>query len=786
MYTKGADDVKYGLLFYPGGIVMKFTEGYWLRNERANGLFATEVYSVEKIPGGMRVLAPCGSVPGRGATLNMGTITLEFRALGDRTVSVKAWHYEAYEGHQPSFEKNETFTDAEVTESENEAVMDTGLLKVVVNKKPFGYRFEADGKVLTSCGFRNLGLMRWDRRPVPMHADAKYLCEEYEPYMLNELSLSVGECVYGFGERFSAFVKNGQSIDTWNEDGGTSSQIAYKSIPFYMTNRGYGVFVDSTDNVSYEVASEKVENVGFSVPGEKLSYYFFYGPSHKEILKNYTGLTGRPALPPAWSFGLWLSTSFTTNYDEATTSSFIDGMLERDIPLSVFHFDCFWMPAFHWCDFEWDKECFPDIKGTIRRYHEKGLKICCWINPYVAQGNDFFREGAEKGYLLKRADGRGIWQTDNWQAGMGVVDFTNPDAVRWYQDKLRTVLDAGVDCFKTDFGERIPVDVSYYDGSDPYAMHNYYTFLYNKAVFELLKEVKGEKEAVLFARSATAGGQQFPVHWGGDCFASYPSMAETIRGGLSFAMSGFSFWSHDISGFENTATPDLYKRWAAFGLLSTHSRLHGSGSYRVPWLFDEEACDVVRFFTKLKCRLMPYLYSKSIEAHEEGTPVMRPMVFEYQDDPACTYLDRQYMLGDSLLVAPVLREDSIVEYYLPEGTWTHLISGEVKEGGHWYRESYDYFSLPLFVRENSLVATGAVSDKPDYDYSDGVTITYYQPKEGEKAVCRIPDTAGNIVNTITAELKDGKVVVTAGKPLNNATVVVCEGSERRNVEYGLV
>lgn len=731
---------------------MKFTEGYWLQSEQANGLFAAEAYTVEKIPGGMRIVAPVKKIESRGDTLNTPTITIEFRACTNRTISVKAWHYEAYDNHLPEFEKNEsTLEDAVVEISEEEAVLDTGFLKVRVSRKPFGYSFEADGKVLTSCGFRNLGLMRWNRQPSTMFCAQNYLTEEYEPYMMNELSLSVGECVYGLGERFTAFVKNGQTVDTWNEDGGTASQISYKSIPFYMTNNGYGVLVDSSDNVSFEVASEKVEYVGFSVPGEKLSYYFFYGPNGKEIMKEYTALTGRPALPPAWSYGLWLSTSFTTNYDEQTTSSFIDGMFERDIPMSVFHFDCFWMKAFHWCDFEWDKDFFPDINGTLKRYKEKGLKICVWINPYIAQGTPFFEEGTKNGYLLKRADGRGVWQTDNWQAGMGLVDFTNPAAVKWYTDKLKTLLDCGVDCFKTDFGERIPVNVSYYDGSDPQAMHNYYTYLYNKTVFELLKEVKGENEAVLFARSATVGGQQFPVHWGGDCSANYPSMAETIRGGLSFAMSGFSFWSHDISGFESTATPDLYKRWAAFGLLSTHSRLHGSGSYRVPWLFDEEASKVVGFFSKLKCRLMPYIYAKSIEAHRDGTPVMRPMIFEFGQEPGISYLDTQYMFGDALLVAPVLREDSMAEYYLPEGCWTHLLSGDVKEGGRWYRDTYDYFSLPLFVRENTLLALGANDHRPDYDYAKGMTLRLYQLKNGETAVCEIPDINGNIVNTIMAK-----------------------------------
>lgn len=771
---------------------MKFTEGYWLRSERANGLFAAEAYTVDRIPGGMRIVAPVSRIYGRGDTLNMPTITIEFVARDKGVISVKAWHYEGYDNHLPHFEKNETIADADVVITEEEAVLDAGRVKVRVNRKQFSYSFEADGRVLTSCSFRNLGYMRWDRRPSTMFPAENYLMEQHQPYMMNELSLSVGECVYGFGERFTAFVKNGQSVETWNEDGGTASQIAYKSIPFYMTNRGYGVLVDSTDNVSFEVASEKVEYVGFSVPGESLSYYFFYGPSPKEILKEYTALTGRPALPPAWSFGLWLSTSFTTNYNEETASSFINGMLERDIPLSVFHFDCFWMKAFHWCDFEWDEDCFPDIRGTLKRYHEKGLKICCWINPYIAQGTPFFREGMEHGYLLKRADGRGVWQTDNWQAGMGLVDFTNPDAVKWYTDKLRTILDCGVDCFKTDFGERIPVDVTYFDGSEPHAMHNFYTYLYNKTVFSLLKEVRGEQEAVLFARSATAGGQQFPVHWGGDCFANYPSMAETVRGGLSFAMSGFSFWSHDISGFESTATPDLYKRWAAFGLLSTHSRLHGSGSYRVPWLFDDEASEVVAFFTKLKCRLMPYLYAKAVEAHEEGTPVMRPMVFEFTEDPAAAYLDRQYMLGEALLAAPILREDSVSEYYLPEGSWTHLLSGEVRQGGKWQRDTYDYFSLPLYVRENTLLAMGANDHRPDYDYMDGVSLRLYQPVEDQTAVCRIVDTKGREVNmiravrkgnTVTVELEKaaGKIVLTIYNGAGVQEAVIAAGSERMTV-----
>ena len=568
--------------------------------------------------------------------------------------------------------------------------------------------------------------------------------------MVEQLALDVGEYVYGMGERFTPFVKNGQIVEMWNEDGGTASEIAYKNIPFYLTNKGYGVLVSNPGDVSYEVASEKVERIQFSLEGERLDYYIINGGTPKGTIKKYTDLTGKPSLPPAWSFGLWLTTSFTTDYDEDTTSGFIDGMAKRDIPLQVFHFDCFWMEAYEWCNFTWDSKTFPDPVGMLKRYHEKGLKICVWINPYIAQKSPLFQEGMENGYFIKNRDGS-VWQTDMWQAGMGVVDFTNPDAAAWYQEKLKTLLSMGVDCFKTDFGERIPVkDIVYHDGSDPVRMHNYYTYLYNKAVFELLERERGEGEAVLFARSAAAGSQKFPVHWGGDCSASYPSMAETLRSGLSLASSGFGFWSHDIGGFESTATADVYKRWCQFGLLSSHSRLHGSSSYRVPWLFDEEACDVLRKFVKLKCRIMPYLYRQAVEAHENGIPVMRPMFMEFPEDRACEVLDRQYMLGDSLLVAPVFKESGNVEYYLPDGKWVNLLNEEVMEGGSWKKETFDYYGLPVLVRENSIIAVGSCDSRTDYEFGDGVEFWLSVFEDGGICETSVTDLSGKVVMNIKA------------------------------------
>ena len=395
----------------------------------------------------------------------------------------------------------------------------------------------------------------------------------------------------------------------------------------------------------------------------------------------------------------------------------------------------------------------------IQKYHDMGLKVCVWINPYIAQKSKLFAEGKKNGYFLRKKNGD-IWQTDLWQAGMAALDFTNPDAKEWYLSKLKSLLNMGVDCFKTDFGERIPVkDIVYYADVDPVKMHNYYTYLYNQAVFELLEKEKGRGEAVLFARSATVGGQKFPVHWGGDCNATYASMAETLRGGLSLACDGFGFWSHDIGGFEETASADVYKRWCAFGLLSSHSRLHGSTSYRVPWLFDEEACDVLRKFVNLKCQMMPYLYSQAANAHETGIPMMRPMFVEFPEECACEMLDRQYMLGDSLLVAPVFKENGEVEYYLPGGTWINLLTGELCNGGAWKKEIHDIQSLPLLVRPNTIFVMGTSADQVVYDYEKECVVYLSFFEDGAKSETKIVDSHGICVRTIQAERQRNTIYV---------------------------
>lgn len=668
---------------------MKFLNGGWLVKDGFSVKYVANIYTANIEPKKLTLFCPFGSpIYNAGMTLDGGILTIEVTSPREDVITTKLINFKKDRSNCPKFGLNETDPDVEIDETDDKWTFTSGRLTLEIAKgETIDFKYLYDGKVIAHSGWRAKGLVT---------------DPEGQLHVSEQLDLGVGEKIYGLGERFTNFIKNGQTVDIWNEDGGTGTEQAYKNIPFYLSNRKYGLFVDNPGKVSFEVGSEKVSRVQFSVPGEEMSYSVVGGENLKAILNTYTDLTGKAPLVPDWSYGLWLSTSFTTDYDEKTVLEFVDGMAERNIPLSVFHFDCRWMKELEWCNFDWDKSKFPDPEGLLKKLHDRGLKICVWINSYIGQKSPLFEEGAKNGYFIKNEDGS-VWQWDKWQAGMAIVDFTNPEATKWYQGYLKKLVAMGVDCFKTDFGERIPTEgVKYYDGSDPELMHNYYTYLYNKAVYDVLVETKGADEAILFARSATVGGQQFPVHWGGDCSSNYPSMAESLRAGLSFGMSGFGYWSHDIAGFEDQASPDLYKRWTQFGLLSSHSRYHGSTAYKVPWLYGDEAVDVAREFTELKLQLKPYLLKMAQETHETGVPMMRAMVLEFPDDPTCEDIDTQYMLGDDLLVAPVFREDGVARFYVPDdGTgqaWTNIITDTAYEPGKWYTEQYDYHTLPVLAR----------------------------------------------------------------------------------------
>lgn len=368
--------------------------------------------------------------------------------------------------------------------------------------------------------------------------------------------------------------------------------------------------------------------------------------------------------------------------------------------------------------------------------------MCVWINPYLGQASPVFAEAAAKGYLLKRKNGD-IFQWDLWQDGMGIIDFTNPAATEWYVGCLNALFDKGIDAIKTDFGERIPtLDVEWYDKTvDARKMHNYYALQYNEIVYKAVQARYGKNEAVLFARTATAGSQRFPLQWGGDCESTPEAMAESIRGGLSLGISGFSFWSVDIGGFEGSPPPWIYKRWVAFGLLCSHSRLHGSASYRVPWTVDnddksDQGCSAtLSKWTLLKARLMPYIFAQAVDSIKWGLPLsLRAVALEFPDDPTAWFLDRQFMFGTSLLVAPIFEASGEAEFYLPAGKWTSFFTGEVKNGPAWFKEKHEFHTLPLYVREGTVLILGREGGKKTvYEYDQDVEVRLYNVKEGDKA-----------------------------------------------------
>ena len=765
---------------------MKFANGFWVTQKGYDVKFASQPYEITTTKNSITVLVTSAVIENRGMTLQGPNLEITYSSTCEDTIKVHTVHYKGGLDNSPHYELNEDANFQPVINDTEEYIeMISGNTKVVIGKSAWDVQFYYKDRHLTGNTWRATSYITENQYSVDARKELNkdndffdYPVTDNASYVREQLKTDIGECIYGFGEKFTPFVKNGQNVEIWNSDGGTCTDQGYKNIPFYISSKSYGVLVNSSDKVSFEVMSDTVSRVTFTVPGEELEYFVIGGENLEDVLKNYTNLTGKPALPPAYSFGLWLSTSFTTNYDEETINSFIDGMADRDIPLQVFHFDCFWMKEFEWCNFEWDTRQFPNPPAMLKRLHDKGLEVCVWINSYIGQRSKLFDIGKEKGYFIKNLDDS-VFQTDFWQPAMAIVDFTNPEACDWYKGLLKQLFEMGVNNIKTDFGERIPTKCKYYNGMDPVKMHNYYTYLYNKCVFEALEEFYGKDKACLFARSATVGGQKFPVHWGGDCYAEYSAMAETVRGGLSLCSTGFGFFSHDIGGFEATAPADVYKRWCAFGLMSTHSRLHGSSSYRVPWNFDEESCDVLRFYTKLKGRLMPYLWAQAIKTHEVGVPMMRSMVIAFSNDPACKYLDAQYMLGDNLLIAPVMNEEGIAEFYVPEGTWFDIITNDVYEGGRYYTRTCNYFEMPILARPNSIITLGEfATNNVVYDYLNNAEATIYNLEDGKTATATIYDSEANKLTDIAAT-RSGNVIEVSYTATDKTFTVAVAGTDKK-------
>jgi alpha-D-xyloside xylohydrolase len=555
------------------------------------------------------------------------------------------------------------------------------------------------------------------------------------------------EPVYGLGEKFGPLNRRGQLITSWNEDAlGVNSERSYKNAPFAWSPRGWGVFVHTTARVEHGVGYPPWSQRSYAlrVSDPVLDLFFFGGGTPSEIIERYTHLTGRSPLPPRWSYGVWMSRAWYRSADEALEAA--RGLRERRIPCDVLTLDGrAWLKVETRFGFEWDRDRYPDPEAFIRELKALNFRLCLWEYPYVSVHNPLFRELAGRGYLLRNASGDPyVYEWDPRPFGTllsqlppsGMVDFTNPDAYAWYAEAHRTLFGQGVDVFKSDFGEQIPEDVTASNGDTGARLHNVYPLLYNRCVFEA-SERYAPGGALVWGRSGWAASQRYPIQWGGDPQTDWEGLAASVRGGLSWGASGVPFYSHDIGGFYHVTpgTPpdaELYVRWTQAGIMASHTRFHGT-SPREPWHFGEEAERVVRRWLEWRYRLIPYLEAGAFEAHRTGIPVMRAMAIAFPDDPAAWAFEHQYMLGPSLLVAPVLEPGGRVRVYLPAGRWYDLESGERLEGPRGMERTVPLDQMPIFGRDGYLLALGPIVQHTG-EIAPGVQIdevwAFGEPRQG--------------------------------------------------------
>jgi len=550
---------------------------------------------------------------------------------------------------------------AKVIRTEAAVVIDTGSSSVRISLSPWHISFfDGAGKMLVESIEKDRMLTGQVYAPATGFAartetgGRPWITRWEAERMGLSLLYHADEHIWGCGERFTSLEKRGQKIDIWNVNArGARSGLSYRNVPFYISSRGYGLYLDNPERAEFDFGSRSVRSIAVSAETDELDCYLISGGTPAQILHEYAELTGKPQVPPKWALGLWMSTCFD-RLDRSKVESDSDRMRALAIPCDVYYFDCFWLRDHHWSDLTWDEERFPAPGQMISGLKEKGFKVCVWENTYISIFSEMYAEGSANGYFIKNEKGEpyisNLWLSR--QPGTAVLDVTNPDAVAWYQNRHRELMKMGVDAFKTDFGEEIPADGVYANGRDGKTMHNLYSMLYQKMVFDVVKEVSGR--GVIWARSGCAGSKQFPIHWSGDPECTFEDMAAVLRAGLSDSTMGHSLWSHDIGGFYGEPSKELYVRWAQFGLLSPAARCH-SQTPRYPWSFDEETISIFRRYARLRYSLIPYIYSCVLEASETGMPVARPMFLQFPDDQSCASLDTQYMLGKEILIAPVIQ-----------------------------------------------------------------------------------------------------------------------------------
>lgn len=572
-----------------------------------------------------------------------------------------------------------------------------GSVRIVRNPIAVEIR-DASGKLLTST--QNKGSLSSFAAPLPFSFIRR--ASDLGRQVAVPFRLAPDEGIYGFGESFTRLNKRGQRVDLFMRDAmGVQTPMMYKPVPMFVSSEGYGMFIHSSAPITMDVGrSFDQSNVAY-VNDPNFDLFVFLGEP-KDVLSEYTGVSGRSPVPPLWSFGFWMSR--ITYKSEAEVRDVAAKLRQHRIPTDVIHLDTGWFEYDWRNDYRFSKTRFDDAAKMMRDLKQDGFRISLWQLPYFGRKNALYDEIVSKGLAVRNAAGE-VPDED------AVLDFSNPETIKWYQAKLADLLKMGAAAIKVDFGEGAPFDGVYANGRTGLLEHNLYPVRYNKAAFDVTKQVTGD--GIIWARAAWAGSQRYPLHWGGDAENTDSGMAAELRGGLSFGLSGFTYWAHDAGGFVNKAPRDLYRRWMAMGALSSHTRAHGAPP-REPWEYDEALTEDFRRTIGLKYALMPYVYAQSVDSSAKGHPMVRTLFFEFPDDPTAWQIEDQYMFGSDLLVAPLMDEGTNGrKVYLPAGDWIDYQTGRTYRGAAWHDVEAGQIPIVLMVRNNAVIPHVAVAQSTD-------------------------------------------------------------------------
>lgn len=563
--------------------------------------------------------------------------------------------------------------------------------------------------------------------------------KDYSRSMSAVFSLSPEEKIFGCGESFTEFNKRGQKVVLWTDDAnGIQNETMYKPIPFFMSSRGYGMFMHTSTPITCDFGKYFSGVTSLMIGDDELDLFVFLGEP-KDILNEYTNITGKAPMPPLWSFGFWMSR--ITYFSEEDGRRVTALLRKYKVPADVLHFDTGWFGIDWRCDYTFAKDRFNDPVKMIADLKKEGFHISLWQLPYFTPKNTLFPELVQKDLVVK--DGKGNLPYED-----AVLDFSNPETVKWYQDKIGALLKMGVGAIKVDFGEAAPANGLYHSGRSGFYEHNLYPLRYNKTVADITKQISGEN--IIWARSAWAGSQRYPLHWGGDPANTNTAMAAALRGGLSFGLSGFSFWSHDIGGFVKKKPESIYRRWTPFGMLSSHTRSHGAPPTE-PWEYGESFLKAFIAADEMRYKLMPYIYAQARDCSERGLPMVRALFVEYPKDPGSWYIDDEYLFGTDMLVAPLFEDVLERNVYLPPGKWIDYQTGKLYDGG-WHIIKAGPIPIVALVRDGAVIPHIKLAQSTmQMDWSNLELVVYATNATKTRGLVCLP--SDNVLHQLSLEKK---------------------------------